>query len=56
LHELLDSQRVTGVLVAQHLGKFDLVVEQQAVFTPSGQDVLAESHSPEKILALLEAL
>ena len=54
LHELLDRERVRGVFVAETLRELDLVVEQQPVFTPAGEDVQSETHFPEEGLRLLE--
>ena len=54
LHELLDRQRVRGVLVAEALRELDLVIEQQPVFAPAGEHVQAEAHLPQERLRLLE--
>ena len=52
LHELFDGERVRGVLVAEDLREADLVVEQQPVLVPSGEDVQAEAHLPQERLRL----
>ena len=54
LHELLDRERVGGVLVAEDLRQPDLVVEQQPVLAPAGEHVQAEAHLPQEGLRLLE--
>ena len=43
LHELLDRQRVGGVLVAEGLRELDLVIEQQPVLAPPGERRAARS-------------
>ena len=55
LHELLDRERVGGVLIAEALRQADLVVEQQPVLAPPGEGVKPEAHLPQKRLRLLEA-
>ena len=54
LHQLFDGEREAGVLVAEQLGELDLIVEQQAVFAPAGENVQPESHLPQEGLARLE--
>ena len=53
LHELLDRERVGGILVAEDLREADLVIEQQAILAPPGEDVQAEAHLPQEGLRLL---
>ena len=48
LHQLLDRERVRGVLVAEGLGERDLVIEQQAVFAPAREQVQPEAHFPQE--------
>jgi hypothetical protein len=48
LHELLDGEREARVLVAEHLCELDLMVEQQPVLAPAGQEMQAEADAPEK--------
>ena len=55
LHELLDRERVGGVLVTEAAGEADLVIEQQAILAPRGEGVQAEAHLPQKRLRLLQA-
>ena len=55
LHELLDGERVAGVLVAKHLRDPDLVVEQQPVLGAACQNVQGEAHAPQECLAALQA-
>ena len=54
LHELLDGQREARVLVAEHLRELqlDLMVEQQAILAPAGQEMQAEADAPQKRAAL----
>ncbi len=54
LHELLDGQRVGRVLVAEHLGEVDLVIEQQPVLAPAGEHVQREADLPQEGLALVQ--
>ena len=46
LHELLDSQAVLLVFVAEHLGNLDLVIEQQPVFGAISQGMQGKTHPP----------
>ena len=50
LHELLDRERVGGVLVAEAARELDLVIEQQPVLVPAGEHVQAEAHLPQERL------
>ncbi len=54
LHELLDGQRVAGILVAEHLRDPDLVVEQQPVLGTAREDVQREAHAPQEGLAAFQ--
>ena len=48
VHEALHRQLRIRVVVAEALGEFALVVEQQAVLAPTGDDVQAEAYAPQK--------
>ena len=48
MHELLYRELFT-ILVTEHAGHFRLVVKQQPVFVPVGQDVQHEPDPPEKL-------
>ena len=52
LHELLDRQRVGGILVAKECGELGLVIEQEAVFAPARQHVQAIANPPEELLTI----
>src|SRR5690606_32896746 len=54
LHELLDGKREARVLVAEHLRKLDLMVEQQPIFAPTREQVQTEADTPKERAALRE--
>ena len=54
LHELLDRERVSRILVAEHLREPDLVIEQQPVLATVGQHVQREADLPQERLRGLQ--
>ncbi len=54
LHELLDRERIGRVLVAEHVREADLVIEQQPVLAPAGDEMQRESDAPQPGLRRLE--
>ena len=55
LHQLFDGQRVGRVLVAEHLGQLDLVIEEDAVLAAPGENVQRESDPPQEGLTFVQA-
>ena len=55
LHELLDRERVGGVLVAEGLRQTQLVIEEQPILAPAVERVQPEAHLPQEGLGLLQA-
>ena len=51
LHELFYRQTPVAVPVAENLRQFPLMIEQQPVFFPAGDQVQGIAHSPQKITA-----
>jgi hypothetical protein len=51
LHELLDSQIMTLILMAELLGELALIIEQQPILAAPGQGMQGEAHLPEEVLA-----
>ena len=56
VHEAFDRQLPRRILVAEALGEFALIVEQQPVFAAAGDQVQAEAHPPEEAPAFHEPL
>ena len=56
VHEALDGQLAVAVAVAEALRQLALMVEEQAVFAPPGDDVQAEAHAPQEAPAVEQPL